>query len=98
MKERELRTCESQSPKMYEHVGMADNHHRRRSDERQITPSFDHNNKNEERRSQSMIETKNLAKLLHKDSKFKTTSIKEIKRSFISIGGPITHRSQKRSQ
>ena len=83
---------------MYEHVGMADNHHRRRSDERQITPSFDHYNKNEVRRSQSMIGTKNLAKLLHKDSKFKTTSIKEVKRSVISIGGPITHRSPKRSQ
>ena len=37
MKERELRAYEYQSPNMYEHVGMADNHHRRRSDERQIT-------------------------------------------------------------
>ena len=83
---------------MYEHVGMADNHHRCRSDKRQITPSFDLNNKNEERRSQSMIGTKNLAMLLHKDSKFITTSIKEVKRSVFSIGGPITHRSQKRSQ
>ena len=38
MKEKELRAYEYQSPKMYEHVGMADNHHRRRSDERQIAP------------------------------------------------------------
>ena len=38
MKERELRAYEFQIPKMYEHVGMADNHHRRRSDERQIAP------------------------------------------------------------
>jgi hypothetical protein len=38
VKERELRAYEYQSPKMYEHVGMANNHHRRRSDERQITP------------------------------------------------------------
>lgn len=48
VKERELRACECQNPKMYEHVGMANNHHKHRSDEWQITPSFDHNNKNKE--------------------------------------------------
>jgi hypothetical protein len=38
VKERELRAYKYQNPKMYEHVRMANNHHRRRSDERQITP------------------------------------------------------------
>jgi hypothetical protein len=38
VKERELRAYEYQNPKMYEHVGMANNHNRCRSDERQITP------------------------------------------------------------
>ena len=38
MKERELRAYEYQRPKMYEHVGMTNNHHICRSDERQITP------------------------------------------------------------
>ena len=47
MKERELRMYESQSPKMYEHVGMADNHHRYKSDERQMTPHHNRT-KNEE--------------------------------------------------
>ena len=37
MHEKELLVRESLSPKMYEYVGMADNHHRRWSDERQIT-------------------------------------------------------------
>ena len=32
-----LRACISQSSKMYEHVGMADYHHRRRSEERRTT-------------------------------------------------------------
>jgi hypothetical protein len=34
---KELRALERQSPKMYEHVGKADKHHRHRSDERQTT-------------------------------------------------------------
>ena len=38
VKERELQMHVSQRLKMYEHVGMANNHHRCRSDERQITP------------------------------------------------------------
>ena len=42
MLEWELRALESQNLKMYEHVGMADNHHRHRSDERQTTSSIDH--------------------------------------------------------
>ena len=37
MYDKELLISESLSPKMYEYVGLADNHHRRRSDERQTT-------------------------------------------------------------
>jgi hypothetical protein len=37
----------SQRLKTYEHVGMADNHHKHRSDERQMT-SFDHINNDEQ--------------------------------------------------
>ena len=37
MKVWELRAFESQNPNMYEHVGMADNHHRHGSDEWQTT-------------------------------------------------------------
>jgi hypothetical protein len=48
VKERELRAYEYLSPKMYEHVGMADNHHRRRSDERQIAP-YHKRTKNDEK-------------------------------------------------
>ena len=54
MKERELRAYEYQSPKMYEHVGMADNHHKHRSDERQMT-SFDHFINNEQRTMKSQL-------------------------------------------
>ena len=38
VKEWELQMHVSQRLKMYEHVGMADNQHRRVSDERQIAP------------------------------------------------------------
>lgn len=38
VKEQEQQMHVSQRLKMYEHVGMANNHHRRRSDERQIAP------------------------------------------------------------
>ena len=48
MNERELNAYEYQSPKMYEYVGMADNHYRRRSDERQIAP-YHKRTKNDEK-------------------------------------------------
>jgi hypothetical protein len=52
---------------MYEHVGMADNHHRRRSDKRQIAP-YHKRTKNDEKsvikRSQSMKEQRLMTILL----------------------------------
>ena len=48
VKEREQQMHVSQRLKMYEHVGMADNHHRRRSDERQIAP-YHKRTKNDEK-------------------------------------------------
>jgi hypothetical protein len=41
---------------MYEHVGMADNHHRRRSDAWQITSLLDHYHNNKEQRMMNDIE------------------------------------------
>ena len=37
-KEQEQQMLVSQRTKMYEYVGIADNHHRRKSDKRQIAP------------------------------------------------------------
>ena len=56
MKERELHAYTCLSSKMYEHVGMADDHHRRRSDAWQITSLDDHNNINKEQRTMNDFE------------------------------------------
>ena len=58
LSERKGTTCiqMSNDSKMYEHVGMAVDHHRRRSDAWQITSYVDHNHINKEQRTMNDFE------------------------------------------
>ena len=72
MKERELLMCESQSFKTYEHVGMADNYQRLRSDERQT--------KNDEKsviKDHKSMKEQRLKTILQRHTKLKTKNTED---------------------